>query len=110
MRTALITGVSGHVLTDDERAFYRDVRPAGVNPVHAQLSRSGAGGSASSQSIREAVGADDFLVLIDQEGGRVQRLRGRTGPGASARRAPTATMFTVRPRARQDGGLSAWRV
>jgi beta-N-acetylhexosaminidase len=74
MVAALIAGLSGPVLTDDERSFYRDVQPAGVivfrrNVVDRdQLRRLIA-------DVRDAVGRDDFLVLIDQEGGRVQRLK-----------------------------------
>ena len=78
MRAALITGLAGSELSADERAFYAAVRPAGMILFtrncrdHAQISRLVA-------ETRAAVGADDFLVLIDQEGGRVQRLRGHLG-------------------------------
>ena len=74
MTAALIAGLSGTVLTDVERAFYRDVRPAGVilfrrNVSSADLLRR------LVDDVREAAGNDEFLVLIDQEGGRVQRLK-----------------------------------
>ncbi len=74
MTASLIAGLSGVTLTDDERRFYRDVRPAGLILFRrnvfdrAQLSR-------LVDETQSAVGRDDFLVLIDQEGGRVQRLR-----------------------------------
>src|SRR5438128_1134083 len=74
MVASLITGLSGEVLTEDERRFYRDAQPAGViifgrNVAGvAQLKRLIA-------DVRDAVGATDFLVLVDQEGGRVQRLK-----------------------------------
>ncbi|HMN37268.1 MAG TPA: beta-N-acetylhexosaminidase [Hyphomicrobium sp.] len=78
MQAALICGLSATSLTPDERAFFRDVQPAGVilftrnchglEQIRALVSET-----------REAVGAEDFLVLIDQEGGRVQRLRGALG-------------------------------
>ena len=86
MVAALITGLSGLTLTDEERHFYREVRPAGLilfrrNVVAAeQLKRLVA-------EVREAVGRTDFLVLIDQEGGRVQRLKppvARNLPAAAA--------------------------
>ncbi len=74
MTSALITGLSGATLSPDERAFYRDVKPAGVilfrrNVEDAALIRP------LVDSVCEAIGRDDVLVLIDQEGGRVQRLR-----------------------------------
>ena len=74
MTAALISGLSGTTLTPDERTFYRDVRPAGVILFRRNLE------TASLikplvDDVRAAVGRDDFLVLIDQEGGRVQRLK-----------------------------------
>jgi beta-N-acetylhexosaminidase len=95
MRTALITGVSGHVLTDDERAFYRDVRPAGAI-LFTRNCHDLAQVASLVASIREAAGADDFLVLIDQEGGRVQRLRGELGRALPPGRA-YGDMYTVDP-------------
>jgi beta-N-acetylhexosaminidase len=86
MRSALITGVAATTLTPQETDFLRDTRPAGLilfarNLVdHAQI-------RALVSAFREAVGTDRLLVLIDQEGGRVQRLRpplGRALPAAAA--------------------------
>ena len=86
MRTALITGLAGLALGDAERAYLASVRPAGIIlfarnlESHGQIRRLVA-------AAREAVGSDDLLVLIDQEGGRVQRLRpplGRALPPAAA--------------------------
>lgn len=70
---ALITGISGFELTADERAFLRETRPWGFilfkrnvdNP--AQVVR-------LVEELRAAVDRPDAPVLIDQEGGRVQRL------------------------------------
>lgn len=72
-RLAAIFGCSGLDLAPDEAAFFRDADPFGFilfarnvdSPV--QLRRLTA-------ALREAVGRD-APVLIDQEGGRVQRLR-----------------------------------
>ena len=70
---AFITGISGLGLTDDEREFLRETRPWGFilfkrnvdNPAQvAGLVR----------ELRREVGQPDAPVLIDQEGGRVQRL------------------------------------
>ncbi len=86
MRTALIVGVAGTALTTRERDFLKDVRPAGLIlfarnlEAHAQI-------RALTGAVREAVGEDGLLLLIDQEGGRVQRLRpplGRDLPPAAA--------------------------
>lgn len=72
-RLAAIFGCSGPVLTSDEAAFFRDSDPFGFilfarnveDPV--QLRR-------LTGALRDAVGRD-APILIDQEGGRVQRLR-----------------------------------
>jgi len=86
MRSALIVGVADTELSRDEAAFLRSARPAGFILFsrnladHAQI-------RALIADVREAIGADDLLVLIDQEGGRVQRLRpplGRALPPAAA--------------------------
>ncbi len=85
-QSAFITGVAGEILTPDERAFLKDASPCGLilfarNCVsHDQI-------RALVAEFREAAGGADTLVLIDQEGGRVQRLRpplGRALPPASA--------------------------
>lgn len=74
MRKALITGVAGTRLSPDEARFLARVRPAGVIlfarncATRDQISRLTA-------DVHAAVDSDDLLVLIDQEGGRVRRLR-----------------------------------
>jgi beta-N-acetylhexosaminidase len=69
---AFITGLSGPVITSDERAFLREAEPWGlivfkrnVNDPQQLQALTGA--------FRDAVGRD-APVLVDQEGGRVQRL------------------------------------
>lgn len=70
---AFITGVSGLALTADERAFLREQQPWGFILFKRNV-------ESPSQvkdlvaSLRECVGGRDAPVLIDQEGGRVQRL------------------------------------
>ena len=85
-RGAFITGCAGLALTADETAFIRDQRPAGLIlfsrncDTHDQVRR-------LTDDFRKALGEQDVLVLIDQEGGRVQRLRPpqwRALPPASA--------------------------
>jgi len=69
----VIYGLSGLALTDDERAFYKDADPCGYilfkrNVAdRAQL-------RALTDSLRDLSGRDDVPILIDQEGGRVQRM------------------------------------
>jgi beta-N-acetylhexosaminidase len=72
MARAFVTGVGGTVLAPSERAFLRDAAPWALIlfsrniETPAQVLRLTA-------SFREAVGRD-AAVLVDQEGGRVQRL------------------------------------
>jgi beta-N-acetylhexosaminidase len=73
MTLALICGCKGPTLEPDERAFLRESLPWGLilfkrNVVdRAQL-------RALTSAFREIVGRADAPVLIDQEGGRVQRM------------------------------------
>jgi beta-N-acetylhexosaminidase len=74
MRSAYITGLAGESLTAAERTLLAATRPAGIilfarNCISPdQVSRLVA-------QANDAIGTSDTLVLIDQEGGRVQRLR-----------------------------------
>src|SRR5437763_15431066 len=71
---AMILGCAGAALAPEERDFFRDADPLGfilfqrncVDPD--QLHR-------LVEALRESVGRADAPVLIDQEGGRVARLR-----------------------------------
>jgi beta-N-acetylhexosaminidase len=86
MRTALIVGAAGTRLSAEEARFLKDARPAGFI-LFARNLESHAQIRALISDVRAAAGADDLLVLIDQEGGRVQRLRpplGRALPPAAA--------------------------
>jgi beta-N-acetylhexosaminidase len=71
---AVIFGAGGTALTDDEKKFFRSADPLGFilfarNCKHpAQVTKLVA-------ELREAVRRDDAPVLIDQEGGRVARLK-----------------------------------
>lgn len=69
-----IFGLSGPHLTADERAFFRDADPAGYilfgrNCLDPQQLRR------LTDDLRAIHGRDRLLVSIDQEGGRVARLR-----------------------------------
>src|SRR5262245_25560710 len=69
---AFITGVCGFALTEAERAFLREARPWGLILFKRNI-ESATQVEALTASFREAVAAD-APVLVDQEGGRVQRL------------------------------------
>lgn len=72
--SAAIFGCSGLVLTEPEKAFFARTNPLGFilfarnvdNPDQVR---------ALVRQLRDSVGRADAPVLIDQEGGRVQRLR-----------------------------------
>ena len=69
-----IFGCSGLTLTADERAFFRDADPAGYilfgrNCDNPEQLRS------LTDELRALHGRDKLLISIDQEGGRVARLR-----------------------------------
>ncbi|CAN5115502.1 beta-N-acetylhexosaminidase [soil metagenome] len=70
---AFITGISGLELTADERAFLRTERPWGFILFKRNIDTP-AQVSALVRELRDAIDAPDAPVLIDQEGGRVQRL------------------------------------
>ncbi len=72
--TPAIFGLAGATLSADEKAFFREADPAGyilfgrncVDPVQLR---------ALTDALREIHGRDRLFVCIDQEGGRVARLR-----------------------------------
>jgi beta-N-acetylhexosaminidase len=89
MTLAFICGCAGTVLDAEERAFIRQNQPWGLilfkrNVADREQMR------ALTHSFRDLVGRDDAPVLIDQEGGRVQRMgppHWQAYPSASAFRA-----------------------
>lgn len=72
--TPAIFGIAGAELTADERAFFKEADPAGyilfarncVDPVQLR---------ALTDDLRSIHGREKLLVSIDQEGGRVARLK-----------------------------------
>jgi beta-N-acetylhexosaminidase len=71
---AFISGCAGLVLGDAERRFFAQTRPCGLI-LFARNCQTPEQIEALIASFKEAVESDEVLVLIDQEGGRVQRLR-----------------------------------
>ena len=80
---AAIYGLEGFELTENERAFFRDAEPAGFILFRRncdcleQLLR-------LTDSLRDLTGRPDLPVLIDQEGGRVARMRPPAWPAFPA--------------------------
>lgn len=71
---AFISGCAGLALTDRERALFARTRPCGLI-LFGRNCKDPDQIRALVDSFREEVGSGEVLVLIDQEGGRVQRLR-----------------------------------
>ena len=72
-RLAAIFGCAGPRLSDEEAAFFRDVRPWGFILFKRNVETPDQV-RALTAALRETIGEADAPVLIDQEGGRVQRL------------------------------------
>jgi beta-N-acetylhexosaminidase len=102
MAKALITDAKGLALSADERAFFRDADPWGFiifkRNVNApdQL-------RALTESMRESVGRE-APILVDQEGGRVQRL----GPPHWPKYPPGAVYGALYDVDRKEGLRAAW--
>jgi len=104
---AAIYGLEGLELTEGERRFFRDAEPAGFILFRRncenndQLLR-------LTESLRELTARDDVPILIDQEGGRVARMRAPQWPTFPAaekfanlyRVAPSSAIEAVRANAR----------
>ena len=71
---AAIFGCAGLVLTGDERRFFRDANPSGFI-LFARNVDTPDQVAALVAEIYETIGRDDALALVDQEGGRVARLK-----------------------------------
>jgi beta-N-acetylhexosaminidase len=71
---AFISGCEGLTLSDVERRFFAGSRPCGLI-LFARNVETPAQIRTLIASFKQAIDSDEVLVLIDQEGGRVQRLR-----------------------------------
>ncbi|MCL4767628.1 MAG: beta-N-acetylhexosaminidase [Hyphomicrobiaceae bacterium] len=74
MRASLITGLAGTRLMPDEARFLAGVRPCGLI-LFARNCEAPDQVRRLVADAKEAIGSDQVLVLVDQEGGRVRRLR-----------------------------------
>ena len=104
---AAIYGVEGLELTQGERAFFRDADPAGFI-LFKRNCESREQVLRLTDSMRELTGRPDLPVLIDQEGGRVARMRPPEWPAFPAAErfaqlyalAPSSAIEAVRSNAR----------
>lgn len=104
---AVIIGLEGLALSSDERDFFSDCDPAGYILFKRncededQLLR-------LTDSLRELSGRDDLPILIDQEGGRVARMKPPAWPAFPAaerfadlyQAAPSSALAAVRANSR----------
>lgn len=72
--TPAIFGLAGLTLSDDERAFFRDADPAGYILFGRNID-SRAQLRALTDELRAIHGRDHCFICIDQEGGRVARMK-----------------------------------
>ena len=101
--SACILGCSGPAITGDEAAFFRDVRPWGFilfarNVGDADQVRR------LTDDLRAAADDEAALVFVDQEGGRVQRLK----PPLARRRRPAALFGAIYDRDPDTAREAVW--
>lgn len=100
---AWIAGATGLKLTPDEIAFFRDERPWGFILFARNVSETAQIEDLCAH-LRDLVGRGDAPVLIDQEGGRVQRLRPPLAPDY-----PSGSALGALYRENEEKGLrAAW--
>ncbi|MBB4196467.1 beta-N-acetylhexosaminidase [Rhodoblastus sphagnicola] len=100
MFKAFIAGCAGLALSGEERAFFAEARPWGLILFRRNV-ESPAQVAALTADFRSIVGAE-AAVLVDQEGGRVQRLREPHWPVY-----PAAARFGLAPDGEALAELSA---
>lgn len=104
MPLAAIYGCSTTALSDDERAFFSEVDPLGLILFQRNCQEPDQVRDLVA-SFRDVVGRADAPVLIDQEGGRVQRLK-----PPHWRDAPAASLFAVRYARNRETAIEAVRL
>lgn len=92
---AALFGCSGPALTATEAAFFASVNPLGFI-LFARNIETPEQVRSLTRALRDAVGRDDAPILIDQEGGRVRRLRPPQWRDAGAMR-PFGDLFARDP-------------
>lgn len=100
---AALFGLSGPRLEEQERAFFRAANPLGFI-LFARNCIDEAQVRALVRDLKEPLGRDDVPILIDQEGGRVQRLK-----PPHWRAAPAGARFAaVAVQSEDDAVEAAW--
>lgn len=100
---AMILGCAGKSLTGDEVRFFRDERPWGFILFARNIGEPEQIRDLVS-AMRDCVGRDDAPVFVDQEGGKVQRLRPPIAPNYPA----GSSIGELYRRDRGSGLRSAW--
>ena len=99
---AFITGLSGTSLTADERVFLRESRPWGLILFKRNIQDKAQVAGLIGEALVES--GSDAPVLVDQEGGRVQRF----GPPQWPAYPPGATYARIYDRNHERGLRAAW--
>ncbi|MBK8456736.1 MAG: beta-N-acetylhexosaminidase [Phyllobacteriaceae bacterium] len=100
---AMILGCAGKALTPEEERFFRAEKPWGFI-LFARNIGSADEVRALCADLRAAVGRADAPVFIDQEGGRVQRIKAPIAPAYP----PAAEIGAIYRRDRAAGLRAAW--
>lgn len=103
MARAFITGLSGPALTADESAFLREARPWGLILFKRNI-EDAPQVAGLVQDFLSAAGDANAAILVDQEGGRVQRL----GPPHWPVYPPGAVYADLYRRDKAQGLHAAW--
>ena len=107
---AAIYGLEGLELSDDERSFFREADPAGFI-LFKRNCENAAQVLRLTDALRDLSGRPDLPILIDQEGGRVARMKPPVWPAFPAAErfdqlyalAPSSAIEAVRSNARAIG-------
>jgi beta-N-acetylhexosaminidase len=110
----VIFGLAGETVSDEERAFFRACRPAGYILFDRNI-RDRPQLRALTDMLREIAGRDDLLIMVDQEGGRVRRMKPPVWPDYPAagafdalyETAPASAIEAARCNARALGAMLA---
>lgn len=96
----VIFSIEGPILSDDEKALFKEANPFGFI-LFARNLETPEQALKLTESLREIVDREDCPVLIDQEGGRVQRMKPPVWRGY-----PAARTFGARAEHDLEGALS----
>jgi beta-N-acetylhexosaminidase len=100
---AMILGSAGLRLNDEEKRFFRGEKPWGFILFARNISETGQVRDLVAE-MRDCAGNDGAPVFIDQEGGRVQRLR----PPLAANYPPASVIGSIYRANAVDGLRAAW--